>query len=101
MATLTIRNLDDRIKRRLQIRAARNGRSMEAEVRALIITTIEAEPEKPLSEELDTGLLTAIHNLFTPLNVNSEESNPDELNVMMKKPPRPETELLVLNKRKA
>ena len=36
MATLTIRNVDERVKRKLQIRAAYNGRSMEAEVRALL-----------------------------------------------------------------
>ncbi len=29
MASLTIRNIDDDLKRKLQVRAARNGRSME------------------------------------------------------------------------
>ena len=33
MATITIRNLDDKVKRALQVRAALNGRSMEAEAR--------------------------------------------------------------------
>lgn len=36
MATLTIRNLDDDLHRLLRVRAAENGRSMEAEVRALL-----------------------------------------------------------------
>ena len=36
MATLIIRNVDDTIKLRLAHRAAENGRSMEAEVRALL-----------------------------------------------------------------
>ena len=36
MATLTIRQLDDGLKERLRIRAAANGRSMEAEARAYI-----------------------------------------------------------------
>jgi plasmid stability protein len=36
MATITIRNLDEKIKRKLQLRAALNGRSMEAEVRELL-----------------------------------------------------------------
>ena len=36
MSTLTIRQIDDDVKRRLQIRAAENGRSMEAEVRAIL-----------------------------------------------------------------
>lgn len=36
MATLTIRNLPDDVRDRLRVRAARNGRSMEAEARALL-----------------------------------------------------------------
>lgn len=36
MSTLTVRNLDDTLKSRLRVRAAENGRSMEAEVRAIL-----------------------------------------------------------------
>jgi plasmid stability protein len=36
MATLTIRKLDDALVRRLKIRAAQNGRSAEAEARAIL-----------------------------------------------------------------
>lgn len=36
MSTLTIRKVDGDVKHRLQVRAARNGRSMEAEVRAIL-----------------------------------------------------------------
>ncbi|PLR35842.1 plasmid stabilization protein [Chimaeribacter californicus] len=36
MATLTIRNLDDEIKELLRLAAARNGHSMEEEVRAIL-----------------------------------------------------------------
>jgi plasmid stability protein len=36
MATLTIRNLDDRIKEGLRVRAARNGHSMEEEARVIL-----------------------------------------------------------------
>jgi len=36
MATLTVRNIDDDLKAKLRIQAARHGRSMEAEARALI-----------------------------------------------------------------
>lgn len=39
MATITIRNIDATIKRKLQLRAALNGRSMEAEVREILTTT--------------------------------------------------------------
>lgn len=36
MATLTIRNLDDKVRDRLRVQAAENGRSMEAEAREII-----------------------------------------------------------------
>ena len=36
MAQLLVRNLDDRVKARLQRRAKRNGRSMEAEAREIL-----------------------------------------------------------------
>lgn len=36
MATLTIRGLDPALHERLRVKAAKNGRSMEAEVRAIL-----------------------------------------------------------------
>ena len=38
MATLNIRNLPDEVHRKLRIRAAEHGRSMEAEARAILTT---------------------------------------------------------------
>ena len=46
MAQILVRNLDDRVKSRLQRRAKRNGRSMEAEVRE-IVTDALREKEAP------------------------------------------------------
>lgn len=43
MAVLNIRNLPDEVHRRLRVRAARAGRSMEAEARR-ILTEAVAEP---------------------------------------------------------
>jgi len=43
MATLTIRNLDEAVKARLRVRAARNGHSMEAEARDILRAAL-AEP---------------------------------------------------------
>lgn len=40
MAVLTVRNLDDGLKTRLRVRAAENGRSMEAEARAILRSTL-------------------------------------------------------------
>lgn len=47
MAALSIRNLDDDIRERLRVRAARNGRSMEAEVRAILVESVSPEHEEP------------------------------------------------------
>lgn len=44
MAALSIRGLDDEVRERLRVRAARHGRSMEAEARA-ILTDAVREPD--------------------------------------------------------
>jgi phosphopantothenoylcysteine decarboxylase/phosphopantothenate--cysteine ligase len=43
MASLTVRQLDDKLKRQLRLRAARNGRSVEDEVRTILRSAAEAE----------------------------------------------------------
>jgi plasmid stability protein len=40
MATLTIRDLDEGLKAKLRVRAAEHGRSMEAEVRAILASVL-------------------------------------------------------------
>jgi plasmid stability protein len=60
MASITIRNLDDGLKRRLRVRAAENGRSMEEEARDILRRTVgEAPPPKDLGR--------TIHARFTAL----------------------------------
>lgn len=54
MAAVSIRGLDEQVRERLRIRAARHGRSMEAEIRAILIAAV-AEPRT--SEGLFTALL--------------------------------------------
>jgi len=41
MASLVVRNLDDRVKNALAEQAARNGRSMEAEVRDILAKSVQ------------------------------------------------------------
>lgn len=41
MGTLTIRDLDDDVKARLRVRAAHNGRSMEAEAREILAAAVD------------------------------------------------------------
>lgn len=61
MASITIRNLDDKVKTRLRVRAAQHGRSMEEEVRSILTETLATEQAKP------KNLVDAIQELFEPL----------------------------------
>ena len=45
MASITIRNLNDEVTTRLQVRAAGNGRSMEEEARVILGDAVRIEPE--------------------------------------------------------
>lgn len=60
MARITIRNLDDSVMERLRARAAKNGRSVAAEVRA-ILTEAVAEPDTK------EGLFGTLHRRFAEL----------------------------------
>lgn len=44
LAAISIRNLDDQVKERLRIKAARHGRSMEAEIRAILVEAVREPP---------------------------------------------------------
>lgn len=60
MASITIRNLDDDVKARLRIAAARHGCSMEEEVRRILRRTLTSQDS--------TGQLgTRIHKRFAKL----------------------------------
>jgi plasmid stability protein len=48
MGSLLIRNLDDRLKARLRVRAAEHGRSMEEEARAILRRDLEDHEEVSL-----------------------------------------------------
>ena len=54
MATLTVRNLPDEVHRALRVRAARRGRSTEAEVRAILEETTLPEGRVSLGSVLAT-----------------------------------------------
>jgi antitoxin FitA len=57
MADLGIRNIDEEVKRRLRVRAAHHGRSMEAEIRAIL----EEAVKRPADSE---SLLSALRDRF-------------------------------------
>lgn len=60
MVAVSIRGLDERVKEGIRVRAARHGRSMEAEMRA-ILTDAVTEPEQ------DRGLFGALLDRFGAL----------------------------------
>jgi plasmid stability protein len=64
MASITIRNLDEKVKARLRQRAARHGRSMEAEARAILAGSLGVSEREP-----DVAL--AIHRRFAKLGADS------------------------------
>ena len=61
MASITIRNLDDSLKRKLRLRAAHRNRSMEDEARDILRTALAQEPAEP------RNLADAIRDLIEPL----------------------------------
>jgi plasmid stability protein len=61
MASITIRKLPENTKRRLRIRAARNGRSMEQEARELLEIGLARDDAEP------GNLSEAIRRRFAPL----------------------------------
>ncbi len=46
MASITIRNLDAKVKSKLRVRAAEHGRSMEAEAREILTRSLNPAAEK-------------------------------------------------------
>jgi len=54
MASMTIRDIDEKLKSRLRIQAARNGRSMEDEARDILRSALNVEPTQ------SRGLVEAI-----------------------------------------
>jgi antitoxin FitA len=57
VAALSIRNLDESVKRSLQSRAARHGRSMEAEARAILTQAVSEADDS-------AGLFSALLDRF-------------------------------------
>lgn len=72
MATLTIRRLDDEVKRRLRVRAAAKGRSMEEEARSIIAAAVPPTAAAP------DNLWDAVRAIVDPLGGIELELPPRE-----------------------
>ena len=60
-AQLVVRNIEERVKRRLQERAQRNGRSMEEEVRQILTAAVSVK--HPAKEGFGTGFASFFKDL--------------------------------------
>ena len=63
MASIVIRNVDDRLKQRLRARAADHGQSMAAEARDILEQALDDGDSIPLA----TNLYDAIRRIVEPL----------------------------------
>lgn len=57
MASVSVRDLDERVKDRLRVRAAQHGRSMEAEIRSILSAAVSDSTQ-------DVGLGQALLSRF-------------------------------------
>jgi plasmid stability protein len=73
VATLTIRNVEAGVKERLRLRAARHGRSMEAEARTILSEAVASDRDQP-----EPNLAEAIRRRFAPLGGVDLELPPRE-----------------------
>jgi antitoxin FitA len=60
MAAVSIRDLDDSVRDKLRVRAARHGRSMEAEMRAILAAAVRVD-------DSTHGLVSALVDRFADL----------------------------------
>ena len=72
MASITIRNLEEATKRKLKIRAAIHGRSMEQEAREILKNALRQKPRT------GADLVKAIRQRFAPLGGVELEPFPRE-----------------------
>jgi plasmid stability protein len=80
MSSITIRNLDPRIKECLRVRAAKHGRSMEAEARRILQAALSAPPRPE-----ERNLYERICARFAPIGGLEVELPPREA---AREPPR-------------
>ena len=73
MAMLTIRNLDDDVKKRLRRRAAKHGCSMEEEARQILRQALSGKtPEKGLASRIHKKVMETTGGLELELPARSQ-----------------------------
>ena len=82
MASITVRNLEDGLKRKLRVRAAQNGKSMEQEARDILRAALDDMEDEPRTGR---DLVSAIRARFEPLGGVELDLPP---RTSMREPPR-------------
>lgn len=77
MASLSIRNLDEITKKRLRVRAAENGRSMEAEARTILTAAVNGDQGSPGNFPED-NFYDAVRRIVEPIGGVELELPPRE-----------------------
>jgi plasmid stability protein len=72
MAQLTVRKLDEVARERLKARAARNGRSLEAEARAILEQVAESEVPAALRND-DRSFGDLMYERFKDIGLTEDE----------------------------
>lgn len=72
MATLTIRDVDDDVRDRLRVIAAANGRSMEAELRALVVEHVRRRDLRPTIAEAAAAFRREVGGIALALPLRDE-----------------------------
>jgi len=79
MAMLTVRNLPDDVHRALRVRAARHGRSTEAEVREILAAAVKPESRLRLGDALTAlGLKIGLTNEDVEVLEQARDKTPAE-----------------------
>ena len=73
MSTITVRDLDPKIKERLRVRAARHGRSMEEDVRVILCAAIAEASVTP------TRLADSVRRRFAGIDAELELSDSESV----------------------
>ncbi len=73
MTTITVRGLDDSTVRALKLRAAREGRSMEAEVRSILASAVAGADDESGFGTLLAGIFAGIGAPEIPARIDFPE----------------------------
>jgi len=80
MSSLTVRNLDESVKNSLRVRAARNGRSMEEEVRQILQNIVAPEQAGQVSfAERVNSRLAGLHVESLPIPARQLARKPPDI----------------------